>query len=166
MGNPSGKDNERPVLTTEQLAHNQEGIHQQFTHLTRRCEEMLGQKFSFEIVNNYDWFKDFSFLDFLREVGRTITVNRMMGKDIVRRRITEADQSISFAEFSYMLIMGYDFCHLAEKYNVELELGGSDERDGIMAGLEITHKKLGKKVYGVTNKLVLDSNGKKFGKSE
>lgn len=166
IGNPSGKDAERPVLSPEQLAHNQAAIHAQFAHLTRRCEEILGQKFSFEIVNNYDWFKDFSFLDFLRDVGRTITVNWMMGKDIVRRRITEADQSISFAEFSYMLIMGYDFCHLAEKYNVELELGGSDEWDGIMAGLEITHKKLHKKVYGVTNKLILDSSGKKFGKSE
>lgn len=90
----------------------------------------------------------------------------MMNKDIVRRRITDPEKSISYAEFSYMLLMGYDFYKLYSDYGVELQVGGSDEWDGILTGIELIHKKLGKPAYGITNKLILDSNGKKFGKSE
>ncbi len=101
-------------------------------------------------------------LDYLKEVGRHITVNRMLGKDIVRKRVNDPDKRISYAEFSYMLIMGYDFYHLFTHDDVIMEVGGSDEWDGIITGIELIGKKTGKTAYGITNKLILDSTGKKF----
>lgn len=166
IGNPSGKDKERPILTPEQLQHNQESIAKQLEQLTIRAKAMTWDTFEFEVVNNYDFFKDMNPLDFLREVGRYVTVNWMINKDIVRKRVSDPDKSISYAEFSYMLLMGYDFYRLFVDHDVKLQIGGSDEWDGILSGLEIIHKKTGKTAYGLTNKLVLDSNGKKFGKSE
>ena len=166
IGNPSGKDAERPILSAESLAYNQENIWKQFDYLTKRAAALTGKKFEYVVMNNYDFFKDMNVVEFMRDVGKYITVNRMMNKDIVRRRITDPEKSISFAEFSYMLLMGYDFYRLYSDFWVELQVGGSDEWDGILSGIELIHKKLGKTAYGITNKLILDSNGKKFGKSE
>ncbi|USN58108.1 MAG: tyrosine--tRNA ligase [Candidatus Peribacteria bacterium] len=166
IGNPSGKDKERPILTEEDLQKNQQGITKQFSLLVQNVEKQTGKTLQYEIVNNYDFFKDMNVLDFLREVGRFMTVNWMLGKDIVKKRVTDPDKWISYAEFSYMLIMGYDFYHLNKHHNVILEVGGSDEWDGILSGIELIQKKGGPEVYGVTNKLIVDANGKKFGKSE
>jgi tyrosyl-tRNA synthetase len=127
---------------------------------------LTGKQIEYEIVNNYDFHKDFKVLDFLREVGRYMTVNWMMSKDIVKKRISDPDKWISYAEFSYMLIMGYDFYYLWKEKGMKLEVGGSDEWDGILAGIELIGKKAGEEVYGITNKLIVDANGKKFGKSE
>jgi len=123
IGNPSGKDVERPILSLEELALHQQKIHQQFQHLTKRAQAVTGQKFDFAIVNNYDFFKDMNVIEFMREVGKYMTVNRMITKDIVRKRITDPDKSISYAEFSYMLIMGYDFYRLFVNENVQLQVG-------------------------------------------
>lgn len=166
IGNPSGKDNERPILSDQQLSHNQENIRLQFDDLCKNVEIVTGKKLSYSIVNNKDFFKDMNVLEYLREVGRFVTVNWMISKDIVKKRITTPDQWISYAEFSYMLIMGYDYYYLWKHHNVILEVGGSDEWDGILSGLELISKKSSWTAYGITNKLILDSNGKKFGKSE
>ncbi len=164
--NPSWKDAERNFLDTDTLAKNQAGIHSDFQRLCNNIQKITKKTLNYEIVNNYDRFKNMNYLEFLREVGKVMTVNRMMNKDIVRNRISDPDKFISYAEFSYMLIMGYDFYVLHRDHNVTLEVGWSDERDGILAGIEITHKLTGNTVYGITNNLILDSNGKKFWKSE
>lgn len=140
IGNPSGKDNERPILTPEDLARNQKGIEAQFRKLTANISEITGKKIDVEIVNNYDFHKDMTNLEFLQEVGRYMTVNWMIGKDIVKKRISDPDKWISFAEFSYMLIMGYDYYYLWKHHGVKLEVWGSDEWDGILAGIELTGK--------------------------
>ena len=164
--NPSWKDAERPILTEEDLIKNQAGITKQFDLLVKNVENITGKKLDYEIVNNYDFFKNMNVLDFLKEVWRFITVNWMMWKDIVKRRIQDPKQFISYAEFSYMLIMGYDFYHLYQNEWVTLEVGWSDEWDGILSGIELVSKKTWGEVYGVTNKLIMDASGKKFGKSE
>ena len=165
--NPSGKDAERPILTEKDLDKNQAWITKQFDLLVKNVEEVSGKVLDYEIVNNYDFFKDMNVLDFLKEVWRVITVNWMMNKDIVKKRVADPKQSISYAEFSYMLIMGYDYYYLNKNHWVTLEVGWSDEWDGILSGMEIISKKSPEeKVYGVTNKLIMDASGKKFGKSE
>ena len=164
--NPGWKDTQRPILSKEELTSNQAGITKQFERLVRNVEIIEGTKLDFEIVNNYDFFKNMNVLDFLNEVGRYMTVNWMLGKDIVKKRVTDPDKWISYAEFSYMLIMGYDFYYLHKNHWVTLEVGGSDEWDGILSGIELIGKKLSTEVFGVTNKLITDANGKKFGKSE
>ncbi len=166
IGNPTGKDAERNFLDEEALTRNQAWIRKNFEDLCINIEKISGANLEYEIVNNYDWFKNMNYLQFLREVGKSMTVNWMMNKDIVKSRINDPDKFISYAEFSYMLIMGYDYYVLARDHNVVLEVGGSDEWDGILAGIEITSKLLDKKVHGLTNNLILDSNGRKFGKSE
>ncbi len=166
IGNPSGKDDERPILTEEDLARNQAGIEAQFKRLIDNVASITGKELEYEIVNNYDFHKNMNVLDYLREVGRYMTVNWMINKSIVKDRITDPNKSISYAEFSYMLIMGYDYYHLFKNEWVTLEVGGSDEWDGILAGIELVSKKDGAEVFGVTNKLIVDANGKKFGKSE
>lgn len=164
--NPSWKDKERPILTEDDLKINQQWISSQFDLLIKNVEKITWKKLDYEIVNNYDFFKNMNVLDFLKEVGRFMTVNWMLWKDIVKRRVTDPDKWISYAEFSYMLIMWYDFYHLNKEKGVTLEVGGSDEWDGILSWIELVSKKLWKEVYGVTNKLILDWNWKKFGKSE
>lgn len=166
IGNPTGKDAERNFLDTEALEINQAGIANDMEKLCTNIEMITGKKLQYKMVNNYDWFKNMNYLDFLREVGKNMTVNWMMNKDIVKKRITDPDKFISYAEFSYMLIMWYDYYILNRDHNVTLEVWWSDEWDGILAGIEITHKLTGNTVYGLTNNLILDSNGKKFGKSE
>jgi len=166
LWNPAGKDAERPILEEKQLLINQAGITNQFSTLIHNVEKISWKKLDFEIVNNYDFFKEMNVLDFMKEVGRFMTVNWMIGKEIVKKRITDPDKWISYAEFSYMLIMWYDFFHLWKTNWVTLEIGWSDEWDGILSWVELVSKKEGWEVYGVTNKLITDANGKKFGKSE
>lgn len=165
IGNPTGKDSERNFLTSEQVAENTRKIEVQIHTILKNVEKKIWGKLEVEVINNYTFFKDFNVLDFMRDVGKFMTVNWMMNKDIVKKRIMDPDKSISYAEFSYMLIMGYDFYKLFSEYGVRLEVGGSDEWDGILAGVELTGKKTGETVFGMTNKLITDSNGKKFGKS-
>lgn len=164
--NPGWKDKERPILTEEDLAKNQAGITAQFQLLTKNVENITWKKLDYEIVNNYDFFKNMNVLEFLKEVWRFMTVNWMMWKDIVKRRIEDPKQWISYAEFSYMLIMWYDFYHLNKHEWVTLEVGGSDEWDGILSWIELVSKKSANVVYWVTNKLIMDASWKKFGKSE
>lgn len=164
--NPTWKDAERNFLDNDALAKNQAGIAADMERLCSNIQAITGKKLQYKMVNNYDWFKNMSYLDFLRDVGKHMTVNWMMNKDIVKKRITDPDKFISYAEFSYMLIMGYDYYILNRDHNVTLEVWGSDEWDGILAGIEITHKLSWNTVYGLTNNLILDHTGKKFGKSE
>ena len=171
IGNPSWKDNERPVLTSEQLAHNEAWIHAQFERLCSNVAEVTGKRFEYEVINNKTFFEWFNTLDFLREVGRYVTVNRMLTKDIVRKRVSDPDKSISYAEFSYMLLMGDDYYKLYTEHDVTLQVWWSDEWDGMLSGMEIIRKKLWRAddenpVGAITLPLVLDSTGKKFGKSE
>lgn len=166
IGNPSWKDAERNFLDEEQLQKNQQWIHSDIERVCKNIQLATWIKLDYEIVNNYDWFKNYVYLDFLRDVWKCMTVNRMMNKDIVKKRIQTEDQSISYAEFSYMLIMGYDFYHLNKEYWVDLEVWWSDEWDGILAWIEITRKLWWNEVYGATINLVKDSAWRKFGKSE
>ncbi len=164
--NPSWKDQERPVLEEETLRKNQKWIHSQFSILAKRISEKLWVQMDFEIVNNYDFFKNMNVLDFMKDIWKNITVNWMINKDIVKKRISDPEKTISYAEFSYMLIMWYDFYHLFANEWVTLEVWWSDERDWILAWLEIIHKKTWKTAYWMTNKLLTDSTWKKFWKSE
>ena len=129
-------------------------------------KELSGEDFTFEVMNNQEFYKDMTFSRFLREVGKYITVNQMMNKETVKKRIEDPDQSISFTEFSYMLLQGYDFYWLHTHKGVNLQLASSDQWGNIVTGVELTSKKCGDEVYGVTGPLILDSTGKKFGKSE
>ena len=163
--NPTWKDAERNFLSIEQLNHNINWLTTQASEILERITAKTWYKFEIEVVNNYDFFKDINVVEFMREVGKYMTVNRMMNKDIVKKRITDPDKSISYAEFSYMLLMGYDFYRLFVEKNIMLEVWGSDEWDWIISGIELIGKKTWKTAYWLTNKLVLDSNGKKFWKS-
>ncbi len=116
-----------------------------------------------KLVNNYDWFKDYNFLDFLRDVGKYINVNYMLSKDIIQRRL---DTGITYAEFSYMLIQGYDFLHMFNTMGCTMQVEGSDQWGNITAGIELIRKMTGKDAYAFTMPLILDATGKKFGKSE
>lgn len=166
IGNPSGKDTERPILSPEKLAHNQEKISQQFKTMCDNVSAVTGKQYEFEIINNADFYTNMNTLDYLRDIGRYITVNRMLNKDIVKRRVEDPDKSITYAEFSYMLIMGYDFYHLFTNNDVIMEVWWSDEWDGILSWIELISKKTWKTAYWITNKLITDSSGKKFWKSE
>lgn len=159
VGDPSGKTAERQLLTTELIEHN------------LACQKNQLQKFlrfgdgptDAMIVNNYDWFKEFSFLDFIRDVGKHITVNYMMAKDSVKNRL---DSGMSFTEFSYQLIQGYDFYHLNKEMNVKLQMGGSDQWGNITTGTELTRRLGGGDTFALTAPLVKKADGSKFGKSE
>lgn len=166
IGDPSGKDAERSFLTEEKLRSNEANIHNQLKTFLARLHDEFGINFEFDMVNNYDFYKDMNYLQFLGEVGKYITVNYMSAKDSVKKRLIDPDKSISYAEFSYMLIQGYDFCKLYQDKWVLLQLGGSDQRGNVTTGIEITRKKLDAEVYGLTIPLITDSTGKKFGKSE
>ena len=145
---------EREIIDKEVLNHNLEGIRKQ-------VDKIFDGKA--EIVNNYDWFKGYEFLDFLRDVGKYINVNYMLDKDIIRRRL---ESGITYAEFSYTLIQGYDFLRLFLDYNCVLQAEGSDQWGNITTGIDLIRKITGNEAYGFTMPLVLDKNGKKFGKSE
>ena len=159
VGDPSGKSAERKFLDEATLKHNQECIKKQ---LEKFLDFNCGAN-SAEIVNNYDWFKEFSLLDFLRDVGKHITVSYMMAKDSVKNRL---EGGISFTEFSYQLIQGYDFYYLNDKYNCKLQMGGSDQWGNITTGTELVRRKSDREAFALTGKLITKSDGTKFGKSE
>lgn len=168
IGDPGGKDSERSFLDEEVLAHNVIAIQNQINRLIDNIKSVTGEILQADaVVNNKDFYNGMSFLDFLREAGKYITVNSMLTKDTVRKRIEEPDKSISYTEFSYMLIQWYDFYKLYTDRGVKLQIAGSDQWWNVTTGTEIIRKKTdGWEAYAFTCPLVLDSNGKKFGKSE
>src|SRR5688572_13490943 len=161
VGDPSGKSEERNLLSEEVLRHNQAGVKRQLEkYLDFNCGET-----SAEMVNNYDWFNNFSFLDFIRDVGKHITVNYMMAKDSVKNRL-EAEAGMSFTEFSYQLVQGYDFYWLYTNKNCKLQMGGSDQWGNIVTGTELIRRKTGGEAFAITCPLVTKADGGKFGKTE
>ena len=163
---PGGKDAERSFLDEETLRKNEEAIRKQIWQLLKNIEEVTGEKLQYEVVNNYDFFKNMSILDFLRNVGKYVTVNNMIKKDTVRRRIEDPDKSISYTEFSYMLLQGYDFYKLFKDYWVKLQIWWQDQWWSLVTWIELIRKKLDQEAYALTFPLITDSNWKKFGKSE
>ena len=166
IGDPSGKSQERNLLNEETLQHNVACIQKQLAHFLDFESDAPNRA---ELVNNYDWMKDFSFLDFAREIGKCITVNYMMAKDSVKRRLNgEAQDGMSFTEFTYQLLQGYDFLHLYQTKNCKLQMGGSDQWGNITTGTELIRRKLGgeNEAYALTCPLITKSDGKKFGKTE
>ena len=161
VGDPSGKSEERNLLNEETLAHNLNGIKKQLNQFLNFSAEGNGAV----IVNNADWFKGFSFLDFIRDVGKHITVNYMMAKDSVKKRL-EGDTGMSFTEFSYQLIQGYDFYYLWKNNNCTIQMGGSDQWGNIVTGTEFIRRKDRGTAYGLTTQLIKKSDGTKFGKTE
>ena len=161
IGDPSGKSEERNLLDETTLRHNQECIQQQ---LEKFLDFNCGAN-SAEVVNNFDWTKNFSFLQFLRDVGKHITVNYMMAKDSVKKRM-DSGGGISFTEFSYQLVQGYDYCWLYKHKGVKLQMGGSDQWGNILTGTELIRRKLGGEAYALTCPLITKADGGKFGKTE
>lgn len=161
VGDPSGKSAERNLLSEDALQHNLSGIKGQLEKfLNFDCGANSAQ-----MVNNYDWFKDFSFLDFIRDVGKHITVNYMMAKDSVKNRIS-GDTGMSFTEFSYQLVQGYDFYYLWKHENCVLQMGGSDQWGNIVTGTELIRRKDAGEAYALTTQLIKKADGSKFGKTE
>jgi tyrosyl-tRNA synthetase len=162
VGDPSGKSEERNLLSEETLRHNQEGVKKQlmqfldFDPSKPNCAEM---------VNNYDWFKEISFLNFIRDVGKHITVNYMTSKDSVKKRL-EGETGMSFTEFTYQLVQGYDFYWLYKNKDVKLQMGGSDQWGNIVTGTELIRKKDGGEAFAFTCPLITKADGGKFGKTE
>ena len=164
IGDPSGKSNERNLLDEPTLRHNQEAIKGQ---LSRFLDFTSNAPNAAELVNNYDWMKDFSFLDFIRDIGKHITVNYMMAKDSVKKRLSsEAAEGMSFTEFTYQLVQGYDFLHLYKTKNCTLQMGGSDQWGNITTGTELVRRIAGGKAFALTCPLITKADGTKFGKSE
>ncbi len=164
IGDPSGKSAERNLLDEKTLRHNQEAIKKQLGKFLDFNSDAPNRA---ELVNNYDWMKDFSFLDFAREVGKHITVNYMMAKDSVQKRLNgEARDGLSFTEFTYQLLQGYDFLHLYQDKNCRLQLGGSDQWGNITTGTELIRRTVGGEAYALTCPLITKADGGKFGKTE
>ncbi|MDI6032216.1 tyrosine--tRNA ligase [Flavobacterium sp. LB2P84] len=164
IGDPSGKSNERNLLDEATLRHNQEAIKGQ---LARFLDFTSDAANAAELVNNYDWMKNFSFLDFIRDIGKHITVNYMMSKDSVKKRLSsEAAEGMSFTEFTYQLVQGYDFLHLYREKNCTLQMGGSDQWGNITTGTELVRRIASGKAYALTCPLITKADGTKFGKSE
>ena len=162
IGDPSGKSKERNLLSSEQVEKNLVGIKE---NLSRFIDFDPASPNPAIMVNNYDWFKDITFIELLRDVGRYFRMGVMLGKDSVKKRM-ESDDGMSFTEFCYQILQGYDFLHLYKTYGCTLQLGGSDQWGNITAGTELVRRVLGQEVFGMTFPLVCDSAGKKFGKSE
>ena len=164
IGDPSGKSTERNFLDEKTLRHNQEAIKNQLAHF---LDFDTGEKNAAVLVNNYDWMKDFSFLDFIRDVGKHISVNYMMAKDSVKNRISaESSDGMSFTEFTYQLVQGYDFLHLFKAYDCTIQMGGSDQWGNITTGTELIRRLGNGKGFAITCPLITKSDGSKFGKSE
>lgn len=160
IGDPSGKDSERKILSSEQVEFNLRAIDSQLNHLANSLDapDIL-------VLNNHDWIGRFSYIDWLREAGKYFTVNYMIAKESVKRRLDSREQGISYTEFSYMMVQAYDFLHLYEKHGCTLQIGGSDQWGNITAGIDLVHKKCGASVYGLTTPLITTASGEKFGKS-
>lgn len=164
IGDPSGKSTERNLLDEATLRHNQEALKEQ---LSRFLDFSSDAENAAVLVNNYDWMKDFSFLDFIRDVGKHITVNYMMAKDSVKKRLSaEAKEGMSFTEFTYQMVQGYDFLHLYKEHNCTLQMGGSDQWGNITTGTELIRRIGGGKGYALTCPLITKADGTKFGKTE
>ncbi|PID76751.1 MAG: tyrosine--tRNA ligase [Deltaproteobacteria bacterium] len=164
IGDPSGKSAERNLLDEQTLRHNEAGIKKQ---LSKFLDFESDQPNAAELVNNYDWMKDFSFLDFIRDIGKHITVNYMMAKDSVKKRLGEdAKMGLSFTEFSYQLVQGTDYLHLYRKKNCKLQMGGSDQWGNITTGTELIRRKEGGEAFAITCPLITKADGGKFGKTE
>ncbi len=162
VGDPSGKSEERNLLNEETLAKNVAGVKAQ---LEKFLDFNTGSANTAEMVNNYDWFKDMSFIEFLRDAGKHITVNYMMAKDSVKKRI-EGDTGISYTEFAYQLMQGYDYYWLYMHKNCKLQMGGSDQWGNITTGTELIRRKAGGEAFAFTCPLITKSDGGKFGKTE
>lgn len=164
IGDPSMKSQERKLLDEDTLRHNQEAIKAQ---LAKFLDFESDAPNAAEMVNNYDWMKNFSFLDFIRDVGKHITVNYMMAKDSVKKRLAgESREGMSFTEFSYQLVQGYDFLNLYKEKNCKLQLGGSDQWGNITTGTELIRRTMGGEAYALTCPLITKADGGKFGKTE
>ena len=159
VGDPSGKSKERNLLSSDVLDHNVACVHKQ---LARFLDFDCGEN-SAEMVNNYDWFKGINFLDFIRDVGKHISVNYMMAKDSVKSRL---ETGMSFTEFTYQLVQGYDFLHLYTEKNCKLQLGGSDQWGNIVTGTELIRRKARGEAFAITTPLIKKADGTKFGKTE
>ena len=162
VGDPSGKSEERNLLSTEVLEHNTKAIENQLAKFIDFNKEKSN---SAELVNNFNWFKNISFLDFIRDIGKHITVNYMMAKDSVRKRL-DGENGMSFTEFTYQLVQGYDFYWLHQNKNCLLQAGGSDQWGNIVTGTELIRRKSGGEAFAFTWPLLTKSDGNKFGKSE
>jgi len=164
IGDPSGKSSERNLLNEKTLRHNQECVKNQLAHFLDFDSDADNAAV---LVNNYDWMKEFSFLEFIRDVGKHITVNYMMAKDSVKNRIgSESKEGMSFTEFTYQLVQGYDFLHLFNAHSATLQMGGSDQWGNITTGTELIRRVGNGKGYAITCPLITKSDGSKFGKSE
>jgi tyrosyl-tRNA synthetase len=161
VGDPSGKSQERNLLSEDVLQHNLESVKKQLENF---LDFNTGAN-SAEMVNNYDWFKSFTFLDFIRDVGKHLTVNYMMAKDSVKKRL-EGDTGMSFTEFTYQLVQGYDFYYLWKNKNCVLQMGGSDQWGNIVTGTELIRRKDAGEAYALTTQLIKKADGTKFGKTE
>ncbi len=165
IGDPSGKSQERNMLDEATLRHNQEAIKAQLARLIDFDSDAPNAAV---LVNNYDWMKDFSFLDFIRDIGKSITVNYMMAKDSVKKRFSGEGDGMSFTEFTYQLVQGYDFLHLYQSHNCKMQLGGADQWGNITTGTELIRRKLGgeNEAFALVCPLITKADGTKFGKTE
>ena len=164
IGDPSMKSQERKLIDEETLRHNQEAIRKQLAHFLDFDSDAPNHAI---LVNNYDWMKEFSFLNFIRDIGKHITVNYMMAKDSVKKRLAaNADHGMSFTEFSYQLLQGYDFLYLYEHEGCRLQMGGSDQWGNITTGTELIRRIAGGEAYAITCPLITKADGGKFGKTE
>ncbi len=161
VGDPSGKSAERNLQTPEQVEHNIAHIKVQLTKFL----DFDAPANPARLVNNHDWTGPVTFLEFLRDVGKFVTVNSMIAKDSVRSRMEDREAGISYTEFSYMLLQGFDFCHLRKAYNCELQIGATDQWGNITVGTELTRKKLGATVWGLVFPLLTKADGSKYGKT-
>ena len=162
IGDPSGKTQERQLLTPEVLARNISSVKEQL----KRLLDFDAKKNPARLVDNASWTANISYLDFLRDVGKHFSVNQMVAKESVRARMEDREAGISYTEFSYMLLQAFDFLALCQKYGCELQIGGSDQWGNITAGIDLIRKKLGKTAFGLTLPLITNADGTKFGKTE
>ncbi|NOR88001.1 MAG: tyrosine--tRNA ligase, partial [Bacteroidales bacterium] len=164
IGDPSGKSEERNLLNEETLRKNEEGIRRQLSRFLDFDSDIPHRA---ELVNNYDWMKDYTFLEFIRDIGKHITVNYMMAKDSVKKRVgADSKTGMSFTEFTYQLVQGYDFLHLYNEKNCKLQMGGADQWGNITTGTELIRRKASGKAYALTCPLITKADGGKFGKTE
>ena len=163
IGDPSGKSLERNLLDAESLKHNQEALKKQLSKFLDFSDDKPNAAI---LVNNYDWMSQFSFLDFIRDIGKHITVNYMMAKDSVKKRFNGEGEGMSFTEFSYQLVQGYDFLYLNQNYNCKPQMGGSDQWGNITTGTELIRRKSNGEAFALTCPLITKADGSKFGKTE
>src|SRR5581483_9902769 len=161
IGDPSGKSQERQLLTRDLLDHNIAAVKEQL----RRLLDFETKTNPAQLVDNASWTAGVSYLDFLRDIGKHFSVNMMVAKESVRARMEDRESGISYTEFSYMLLQAFDFCVLCRDHDCELQIGGSDQWGNITAGIDLTRKKLGRGVYGLTLPLITNADGSKFGKT-